>query len=293
MRYAFRTHFKTLDLRVQERYKELQTSNNTGKQALMDEIIMNAIPNGTRYNMKPEPTAILVSKLCYTADIHYKDRQHLGLTYTEIKARLGGDAAVQEGLDRKDIFIGTDDMYYLKRTTRGEKRTHDESKSVETQHHGVTDKQAELAQFEMLVDVGDWLAIDFDNIGSRSSASSDVPAALGGEPGSKLMEHVQQAFDSATRLTLSVKKTLQEMVKITGSSTSVALVQRGVQLSKAMVPSSEDIEHFLLTPVHLLDRSKVVSSLKEAATHFQALDIFRAEIEATLRHVKRTNWNSV
>jgi hypothetical protein len=106
------------------------------------------------------------------------------------------------------------------------------------------------------------------------------------------MESVQQAFDAATRLTLSVKKTLHRMSKCTESSTSDPLVQRGIELCKAMVPSSEEIERYLLTPVHLLDRSQVTSTLEEAAKHFKSLDVFRAEVATTLRALHMSSVSS-
>ena len=84
---------------------------------MMDDIIMKCIPKGRCYNMKP--TANLLSTVQATSNLNYMDNQAFGVTYTETKAKLGGDAAIQEGLARRDIFIGPDNMYYLKRVRRG------------------------------------------------------------------------------------------------------------------------------------------------------------------------------
>ena len=281
MRHAFKMYFKTLDIQVQNTYNEIQSSNMLGKRAMMDDIIMKSIPKGRCYNMKP--TANLLSTVQATSNLNYMDNQAFGVTYTEMKAKLGGDAAIQEGLARKDIFIGPDNMYYLKRVRRGETHTFEQSSQIDIQGRMESDKDTELAKFEMLANVGDWVSHDFHQLGSCSSGSADVPSET------KLMENVQEAFDAATQLTLSVKKSLQNLSKSTGSSTSHVLVQRGIELCKALVPSSEEIEQYLLSPVNLLDRSKVVSTLMDAAKHLQALDIFRAEVEATLgAQVKRT-----
>ena len=86
------------------------------------------------------------------------------------------------------------------------------------------------------------------------------------------------------------------MAKRFDLSTSDARVQHGIALCKAMVPSSEEIEQYLLTPLHLLDRSRVASTLEEAAKHYKALDVFRAEIAISLRggaRVKRVKQDSI
>ena len=143
-----------------------------------------------------KPTANLLSTVQATSNLNYMDNQAFGVTYTEMKAKLGGDAAIQEGLARKDIFIGPDNMYYLKRVRRGETHTFEQSSQIDIQGRLQSDKDTELANFEMLANVGDWVSHDFHQLGSCSSGSADVPSET------KLMENVQQAFDTATQLTL-------------------------------------------------------------------------------------------
>ena len=294
MRYAFKTYFHMLDIQVQNRYTEIKSSNMAGKQAMMDEIIWNSIPKGG--TTKFRATTALWTRSCETKNLNYRDTQNLGLTYTEMKAKLGGDAAIQEGLARKDIYICTDNMYYLKRVAKGHKHTFEDHLQLDATGQIDSHREAELKKFEMLANVEDWMLPESDEPGSGSSGSTDVPSHGRDQADTKLMENVQRAFDMATRLTLSVKKTLQDMAKRLDLSTSDARVQHGIELCKAMVPSSEEIEQYLLTPLHLLDRSRVASTLEEAAKHYKALDVFRAEVATTLRggaRVKRVKQDSV
>ena len=304
MRYAFKTYFHLLDIQVQHRYNELKSSNMVGKQAMMDEIIWNSIPKGG--TTKFRATTALWTRSCETKNLNYRDTHNLGITYTEMKAKLGGDAAIQEGLARKDIYIGTDNMYYLKRVAKGHKHTFEDHTQIEATGQIDGHQDCELRKFEMLANVEDWMLPESTELGSGSSGSTDVPSTGSGstdvpstgsdQADTELMENVQRAFDMATRLTLSVKKILQDMTKRLDLSTSDARVQHGIELCKAMVPSSEEIELYLLTPVQLLDRSRVASTLEEAAKHFKALDVFRAEVATTLREcarVKRIKQDSV
>jgi hypothetical protein len=170
-----------------------------GKRAMMDDIIMKSIPKGRCYNMKP--TANLLSTVQATSNLNYKDNQAFGVTYTEMQAKLGGDAAIQEGLARKDIYICTDNMYYLKRVAKGHKHTFEEHLQLDSIGQIDSYREAELKKFEMLANVEDWMLPESDEPGSGSSGSTDVPSHGRDQADTKLMENVQRAFDMATRLT--------------------------------------------------------------------------------------------
>lgn len=112
-----------------------------------------------------------------------------------------------------------------------------------------------------------------------SSSSSTGKSGIGVDE--NVMRALQDSFDAVTRLTLDVKKRGQMLMsKGSLSGTFSSLVSQGIQLCKDLVEPIAVIEDLLMQPMTTIDQAAAMTALKNAATPFEKLSVFKDELDA-------------
>ena len=104
IKYVFESRFSELPEFVQKAYNDEKLSRVPGKQARMNAIINAAVRDkkmNYRSSLRTDPVewCHMRSKI----DKMYKNERAEGYSYTELKARLGSDQAIQDGIRIGDI----------------------------------------------------------------------------------------------------------------------------------------------------------------------------------------------
>ena len=130
-------------------------------------------------------------------------------------------------------------------------------------------------------------AMEADSGGSGSSSSALADSGVGIDD--IMMRALQDSFDATTRLTLSVKRTGQQLiVQGLASDTIKNMISRGMDLCKQLVEHINDIESLLMLPITQISKIRAIEALKIAAQPFDKLEKFGAELEMMVRmHRKR------
>ena len=106
IRYVFESRFSELPEFVQKAYNDEKLSRVPGKQARMNAIINAAVRDkkmNYRSSLRTDPVewCHMRSKI----DTRYKNERAEGYSYTELKAKLGSDQAIQDGIRIGDIEV--------------------------------------------------------------------------------------------------------------------------------------------------------------------------------------------
>ena len=275
-RYIFSKYFHTLDEELKQEYQRIQKSHEKHKQNQLNNIINATTKPDSDYKSGLSVSTNKVNKILECSKTRYEDKRSDGVTWSELKGILHGEAGARDGLACGDVSKGDDGMYYLKRSSRGEVTQVKDSSSAQRTFE-VDDKAftKECINMELEFDLS-WAKVA-DDPQPRSSLADD-----------SLMRNLQEAFDATTRLTLATKRLIQDLASWANTDTTQQMATRGVQMCKALVPPSEQIETLLSTPrAHILS-SDVTSALKAAAAPFSDLQMFHSELQQVHRlHCKK------
>ena len=86
------------------RYNQLKQSKESGNQAKINAIIHATVPIGSGYKAKINVTTRKVKDALRFASTDYREQQAVGLTKTEMVAKLHSEKALTDGLNCGDVY---------------------------------------------------------------------------------------------------------------------------------------------------------------------------------------------
>ena len=169
----------------------------------------------------------------------------------------------------------------MRRALKGEKRDISDQ-TVASKEYEVTEHQLLEQMMKIESDSYSWCkaAIQFGGSTTLASSSLEGQALSAETANTELMQHIQDSFDATTRLTLSVKRMVQELIKSSSGSMTKSYIEKALSLCKALVPGSEKVEALLTTPPSEILKREASAVLREAAKPFMDLEVFAKELEA-------------
>ena len=100
------------------------------------------------------------------------------------------------------------------------------------------------------------------------------------------MTHLQDAFDAMTRLTLNTKRLAKDLIQSKKASAQTKeYSDRGIQLCRALVQPTMDIEELLMTESSMVSEEKAIKTLQASAQPFLALQKFEQELSVLHRGI--------
>ena len=233
-RRTFHTFFSDLSPEIQRQWNALSQKGGPriGKHAKRRELINFAVPRHTPTAIAPR--ARNLSKSIISHHKKFSDEKSLGVTRTELRAKLG-DTFFQEGLDTGDIIEDPVDKLFFMRSR--EKKV---EKSLLKEKIGTMDYSCEEtgewmgAVAAMMNASSDWL-VDVDS-GAASSGDNRAASPSTDMADDALLEKLQQSFDASQLLRMNVAKCGQELMRATTlTDEGVQMVRRGLALSKNLL----------------------------------------------------------
>ena len=193
------------------------------------------VPNAS--DKEINPNARTISKSIFCRKHEAAEEKNVGLTRTELRAKLG-DTLFQEGIDCGDIIENPKNKLFYMRSAESWKSTAKVEENNATLEYSL-DTADFLGTAALFIE--DHMVFDVDN-GARSSADPNPPPQDMVEQEKQigdLLLKVQHSFDASTRLRINVSQCGQELMRVAAlTPEGVQMVQRGLALSKTLLEAN-------------------------------------------------------
>ena len=233
--HTFNLYFNELAPEIQQQWLETEKAGYPNKRAKRREILDFVVPPSTDRIVNPDCRTI--SKGVYCRKHESAEMKNIGLTRTELRAKLG-DTLFQEGLDCGDIVEDPENKLFYMRSA--EKR---KEKGVTVENNAILEYSLEAADFLGTAAGFFEEHMMLDDNGARSSEDPNPPpkdmidqeqVVIG-----ELLEKVQHCFDASTRLRTNVSQCGQELMRVAGlAPDGIEMVRRGLALSNKLLKAN-------------------------------------------------------
>ena len=218
--HTFGLYFNELTAEIQQQWIETTKPGYPNKRAKRREILDFVVTRTSTRQINP--SARTINKNLFCRQHEAQEERNLGMTRTELRAKLG-DQLFQQGLDCGDIVENTKDNLFYMRTAEQRKE-----KAATVEHNAILEYS--------LPDNEDFLGtaagfieehMMLDDNGARSSGDPSPPQVGQDIVSDELLKKVQQCYDAGTRLRSNVSQCGQELMRVAGlTPDGVQMVQK-------------------------------------------------------------------
>jgi len=291
-RYVFESHMDQLPQEIVDRYMQLKDPKHkeAGKIRERSKIINAYVKRDADYKDKltPQPKQIeVITRRRVTRD---DLTEIIGLPETLcIGKNFGGN---------RDLFNEAKQKGHVQQNEKGlwiyraEKAVISDSQSKDVsglaKYEAKDDVTFRAALANHMDSVGslsaNWLAIAATATKALQNPTStalacDTEAADRGD-----MKILQESFDAVTQVTSAIRRVALELCSLNSSVASSELARNGVQLCKQVIPSQNEVEELLLSPMATLTKNQIRSALVKAAGPYRDLITYYNELVAIHKH---------
>ena len=192
------------------------------------------MPKTSLRQINPNARTITKNLLCRRHEA--QEEKNLGLTKTELRAKLG-DEFFQDGLDCGDIIENKKDKLFYMRSAE-----HRKEKGSILEHNAILEYTVpDHADFVGIAAgfIEEHLMFDDDDTHARSSRDPCPTTVDRDSVSDELLGKVQKTYDGCARLRSNVSHCGQELVRVVGlTPDGVETVKRGLALSKKMLEAN-------------------------------------------------------
>ena len=211
----------------------------------------------------------------------------VGVTYTKLKAELGGgkagEQAIDEGIARNDI-VEKNGLFYV--------RTHEVSRETSDRSgHSLSGQQdIEQRTYEETADslaIHDWAQLAL--LGRRTLALRDKhDEELSKPPSEEAQNMCHDAYDKTTRAIMACRKYAREFTKIGASNTTGTTIDAVLALCKEMETGKlADLGNICCSDMYKTTDEDVKLMLRQVAMKYNLIEQHERELSALLRQAQR------
>ena len=273
----------TLPPEVKEQWEAASARGPKAKAAVANSVIAKDV----QYGDAPIFTEVVLKRFRETFELSLDKTSAVGVTYTKLKAELGGgkagEQAIDEGIARNDI-VEKNGLFYM--------RTHEVSRETSDRSGHSLSGQQDLEQrtYEETADslaIHDWA--QFALLGRRTLALRDKhDEELSKPPSEEAQNMCHDAYDKTTRAIMACRKCARGLTNIGASNTTRTTIDAVLSLCKDMDTGKiADLGNSCCSDMYNTTYEDVKLMLRRVAMKYNLLEQHERELSALLRQAQR------
>jgi hypothetical protein len=225
----------------------------------------------------------VIARVVTTKKCKESVQQKLGITRCEAEGKAGGEASLERGLKRGDVYIDDQGFFVFRR--RIENNIKSTSDDVEMKASGSSSVEdiAELAA-KMMDDISaDWSAPGQD------CGDAEVPGLKVGAS-DRALKALQEAYDTMAQIIRKTKENARELAQLIDADRSkdplgilLDTTQRSHRAAKNLQAKLDELDEFMVAPRLALSDATIKAALSKAAPLVAELTAINTDLKATVK----------